>query len=130
MSAAWRSAALVTLWIGVPGCGPARGVSAAPAPVPAVPAMQVDVTLFFIGDAGAPAAPPDSEPVLRALRAAVGTAPRPVVVFLGDNVYPRGLPDSADGSRREAERRPRAPLAVLLASGAPGVVVPRDPGRG
>jgi len=83
-----------------------------------MPAVQVDVTLFFIGDAGAPAAPPDSEPVLVALRAAVATAPRPVVVFLGDNVYPRGLPDSADAGRPEAERRLGAQLAVLRASGA------------
>ena len=124
MFPAWRSAALATLWIGIPGCGPARGVSAPPAPFPAVPAAQVDVTLFFIGDAGAPAAPPDSEPVLLALRAAAATASRPVVVFLGDNVYPRGLPDSADGGRPEAERRLGAQLAVLRASGARGVFVP------
>jgi hypothetical protein len=119
----WRLAVLATLWIGWPGCGPAREASAAPVPMPAA-AAEVDLTLFLIGDAGAPAAPPDSEPVLMALRAAATTAPHPLVVFLGDNVYPRGLPDSAAESRPEAERRLSAQLAVLRASGARGVFVP------
>ena len=81
-----RLAALAWLWIGLPGCSPPRRVSTVPAPAPVAPAAQVDVTLFLIGDAGAPAAPPDSEPVLEALRAAATAAPQPVIVFLGDNI--------------------------------------------
>jgi len=91
--------------------------------VPAAPRAQVDVTLFLIGDAGAPA-PRDSEPVLVALRAAAAAAAHPVIIFLGDNVYPRGLPDSGAPGRPEAERRLTAQLEVLRASGARGIFVP------
>ena len=69
---AWqRLGLLIPLWIAVPRCGSPHGVIAAAAPVSAVspPPGDIEPTLFFIGDAGAPAAPPDSEPVLVALRA-------------------------------------------------------------
>ncbi|HXV91069.1 MAG TPA: metallophosphoesterase [Gemmatimonadales bacterium] len=80
---------------------------AAPAPTGAV-----DVSLFLVGDAGEP--DDAGEPTLAALRTAVSTAPgERVVVFLGDNVYPHGLPDSAAADRAEAERR----LAMQLAAG-------------
>jgi len=105
-------------------CGSPRGVSATVAPVPGAAPTDVEVTLFFIGDAGAPAPPPDSEPVLVALRTAVAEASHPLVIFLGDNVYPGGLPDSSNPARPEAERRLRAQLAVLRATGAQGVFVP------
>jgi len=78
----------------------------------------------LVGDAGAPAAPPDSEPVLVALRTAATGVPHSVIVFLGDNVYPRGMPDSGDAGRAEAERRLSAQLAVLHATGARGLFVP------
>ena len=68
-SPAWRFAALATLGIGVQACGPARPANAAPGTAPPAPPAEIDVSLFLIGDAGAPAAPPDSEPVLMALRA-------------------------------------------------------------
>lgn len=124
-SPAWRWALTVTpLWVGLPACSSPRGVSAAVAPVPAAARGDVETTLFFIGDAGAPAAPPDSEPVLVALRRAVAGAPHPFVVFLGDNVYPRGVPDSSSPQRPEAERRLRAQLEVLRATGVRGVFVP------
>ena len=119
-----RVTALAALWIGWPGCAVSREVSAAPVVLPAAPDGSVDVTLFLIGDAGAPAAPPDSEPVLTALRTAATGAPHAVVVFLGDNIYPRGLPDSGAASRPEAERRLSAELGVVRASGARGVFVP------
>jgi len=123
-SARLRVAALAALWIGWPGCGASPQVRADPLPLPAAPDGPVDLTLFLIGDAGAPAAPPDSEPVLTALRTAATAAPHAVVVFLGDNIYPRGLPDSAAPERPEAERRLDAELNVLRASGARGVFVP------
>ena len=90
------------LGIGLQGCGHARPASAAPGTAPPAPPAEIDVSLFLIGDAGAPAAPPDSEPVLMALRAAAASAPHPVIVFLGDNVYPDGMPDSATPKRRAA----------------------------
>lgn len=122
----WRRlAAPASLWIGLQACGSGRGASATAAvPVPAAPAAEIDVSLFLIGDTGAPAAPPDSEPVLTALAAATAAAPHPVVVFLGDNLYPRGLPDSGATGRREAERRLNEQLRVLQATGARGVFLP------
>jgi len=116
-----RCVALMSLWIGVQGCGSGR---ATVPPVPAAPEADIDVTLFLIGDAGAPAAPPDSEPVFVALREAAAAAPHPVIVFLGDNLYPRGLPDSGAPDRPEAERRLGELLGVLRATGARGIFVP------
>jgi hypothetical protein len=109
------------------------GAGPAPAPLPAVPSAAlaplpadatVETTLFLIGDAGAPA--PGGEPVLRALAQALGSAAGDdrVVVFLGDNVYPRGLPDSAAPDRPEMERRLDAQMDVVLLAGARGIFVP------
>jgi len=121
---AWWLAALASVWIGLHGCGQVGAVGAAPAAAPPALPAQIDVTLFLIGDAGAPAAPPDSEPVLVALRVAAASAPHPVIVFLGDNVYPDGMPDSAALKRRAAERVLTQQLRVLQASGARGFFVP------
>jgi hypothetical protein len=121
---AWRLAVLASLCIGLQGCGHARAVSAAPAAAPPASPAEIDVTLFLIGDAGAPAAPPDSEPVFMALRAAAASAPHAVIVFLGDNIYPSGMPDSAAPKRRAAERVLTQQLRVLQASGARGFFVP------
>lgn len=118
-----RRAAPAVLCIALQACAPARAARAGAAPVPAAPTAEVDVTLFLIGDAGAPAAPPDSEPVLVALRVAAAAAPHPIVVFLGDNVYPHGLPDSQAAAWPEAERRLTAQLRALRVSGAQGVFV-------
>ncbi len=124
-SRAWRLAFLASLYIGFEGCGHARAVGAAAAapPAPPAPPAEIDVTLFLIGDAGGPA-PPDSEPVLLALRAAAAAVPHPVIVFLGDNVYPDGMPDSAAPNRATAERTLTQELHVLESSGARGFFVP------
>ena len=74
-----------------------------------VPANEIAGSVFLVGDAGAPK--PTGEPVLRALtRALVGHPDSTLVLFLGDNVYPLGLPDSADRTFPEAARRLRAQL--------------------
>lgn len=60
---AWRLLATVAALgggLGLEGCGSGGRASAAGAPVPEAPAAEIDVTLFVIGDAGAPAAPPDT----------------------------------------------------------------------
>ena len=75
-----------------------------PAPVPALPPEEVETSLYLIGDAGAP--DPKGEPVLEALgRDLAASQAERVVVFLGDNVYPRGLPAPGEPDRPEAERR-------------------------
>jgi len=76
-------------------------------PVPADILQRV----VFIGDAGAPAV--EGEPVLESLRDTTrNVADRTVVVFLGDNIYPAGLPPAGSPDRGEAE----AALAAQLAA--------------
>jgi hypothetical protein len=82
----------------------------------------VELVLYLVGDAGSPA--PGFEPVLAAVaRDAARVPDRSVVLFLGDNVYPRGLPDSRHPRRAESERRLDAQLAVLRETGARGFFV-------
>ncbi len=114
---------LAGLWVAVGACEAGQAARRDIAPVPPASPAGIDVTLYLIGDAGDPA--PGREPVLAALeaQAAAGGATS-VIVFLGDNVYPRGLPDSADPARPEAERRLRAQVGVLERIGARGIFVP------
>ena len=101
-----------------------------PAKQPAAPDSEAkskddppDVTVFLIGDAGAPAE--GHEPVLEALeKAASEDARRNVIVFLGDNVYPDGMPDSLAPGRKEAERRINMQLDVIKQSKARGIFIP------
>ncbi len=79
-------------------------------------------TLLLVGDAGAPAA---DEPVLRALAAEAAKAPeRTLVVFLGDNLYPNGLPPEGAASRAEGERRLAAQADAALRAGARVLFLP------
>jgi hypothetical protein len=85
---------------------------------------SVAVRLVLIGDAGLPAK--DGEPVLKALRNAIEKdADDTFVVFLGDNVYPRGLTDSTNlAERQEGERILQEQIDAVVESGARGVMVP------
>jgi hypothetical protein len=83
---------------------------------------DVEVALYLIGDAGAPK--PDDQ-VLAALEADVGRHPeRSTVVFLGDNIYPKGMPDSAAPNRAESERRLQEQIDAVLDAGGRAVFVP------
>lgn len=93
------------------------------APVPAACADPgaPDATLFLVGDAGAPR--DDGEPVLAALavagaeaRARTGTG-RTAVAFLGDNVYPDGIPAEPGPERTRAEQRLGAQLEAVRRAG-------------
>lgn len=105
----------------LPACGRSAynlGRLAAPAP-----ADSVALTLVLIGDAGLP--DPEGEPVLDALRRDLAADPtRTLVVFLGDNVYPHGIPDEDAPDRAEAERILRGQMAPLLETGTRGIFVP------
>ena len=94
-----------------------------PAPVPALAPGDIATSLYLIGDAGKPDS--TGEPVLEALRRdlASRTSPR-VVVFLGDNVYPRGLPAPGQPGRRAAERSLRNQVEAVTATGSLGYLVP------
>lgn len=90
----------------------ARIIRTATPPAPAVAAEAIGSTLFLIGDAGSPT---DNEPVLATLEQQVRAAPaQKTIVYLGDNIYPRGLPDSGARGYDEAVRRLDAQIAVAL----------------
>src|SRR5919109_1917786 len=104
----------------VAACAPPR-----PLPPPGVAAApdEIETTLFITGDACEPIRRGD--PVLAALRRAVAErGDRAIVAFLGDNIYPRGMPPEGASDRRDAERRLNAQLAVVLQTGARGIFVP------
>lgn len=89
----------------------------------AAPAADVDSTIFLIGDAGAPAL--QREPVFEALSHDAACDANPsVVLFLGDNIYPRGLSLPGTLDRDEGERRLCMQLDVLRASRARGIFIP------
>ena len=98
----WKGGLTVFLLLVVTSC---RGGLLAPSFEPVGPAETgaIESTIFLIGDAGNPS--PD-EPVLLALKRQITESQgERVVVFLGDNVYPRGMPVEGAPDRSEAERR-------------------------
>jgi hypothetical protein len=95
----------------------------APLPVPALRPESIETSLYLIGDAGAP----DTlrEPVLLALRQELASrSSQGVVVFLGDNAYPRGLPAPNHPGRRKAEFNLAAQVESITGSGATGYFIP------
>ena len=83
---------------------------------------QPALAVYLIGDAGKPA--PGGDPVLIAAERLASRDPdRSLVVFLGDNLYPDGVPDEAGPRRVEAERVLQAQLEVPLNAGARGIFV-------
>jgi hypothetical protein len=95
-------------------------LAAAALPPPA--ALLLAVHLFLIGDAGEPAA---DEPVLRALAGELSRAPdSSVVVVLGDNLYPKGLPPESDPDFAEMARRIDAQVDVVRAASVRTIFIP------
>lgn len=110
-------AAAGLVWLGLGGALPA----AEPAAPSSLFASDVE-TLLLVGDAGKPA---PGEPLLKALAAeAAGDPDRTLVIFLGDNLYPRGLPEARDPERKEGERRLAAQADAALGAGARVLFVP------
>lgn len=116
---ACTSALWALLWACTPALEPAR-------PVPARPADtdSIELALFLIGDAGSAAY--DGEPVLHDLsRQSDSLRPaRQFVVFLGDNVYPRGVPPVGHPNRDDAERKIAAQVLAVRKGAAQGLLVP------
>jgi hypothetical protein len=111
-------AAAALCWLAL--AAPLQGVGPAAAPSSAF--AEGVGTLLLVGDAGAPAA---DEPLLRAVASEAAKDPaRTLVVFLGDNLYPRGLPGEKGPSRREGERRLAAQADAGLVAGARVLFVP------
>ncbi len=97
-----------------PKCSSFAGVPRSPGPL--------DSLVFVIGDAGGP--PERSRPILTQVQTQAADvartlgAERTSVIFVGDNIYPNGLPDTNEKGRRDAEERLLAQLKVSE-SGAP-----------
>jgi hypothetical protein len=86
--------------------------------------LGFDATLLLVGDAGEPRLD-GSDPILAAVRAEAATQPdRTTVVFLGDNVYPHGLPAPGAPEREHAEQVLRVQAEAATAAGARAVFVP------
>ena len=99
------------------------GSPAFASPVEPPPPDDAAETLFLIGDAGKPAK--GGEPVLIALRHQVErSGDRATVAFLGDNLYPKGLPDPGDREFAEMARRLDDQVDAVKGTGARVVFIP------
>ena len=117
------SAVAVAVAVAVTACSSALE-PATPVAAPVPPRDSIEIAIFLIGDAGSQAY--DGEPVLREL-ALQSDSLRPVhqfIVFLGDNVYPRGVPPIGDPNRKDAERRLAAQVLAIRKGSAQGLLVP------
>ena len=101
------------------------GEAARPAAEPVAPSSPFAATvetLLLVGDAGKPAV---GEPLLKAVAAEAARDPeRTLVVYLGDNLYPNGLPGERDPWRGEGERRLAAQADAALGAGARVLFLP------
>jgi len=88
-----------------------------------IPADQIETTLFFVGDAGE-ADPRQVGAPLDSLAVQASESPaRTIVVFLGDNVYPGGIP--AEGAAEWADARRRLEAQVrAIPPGVRGIFLP------
>jgi hypothetical protein len=93
----------------------------APTLVPAPSVADVEATLFLIGDAGEPR---EDDRVLAALTREASAAENATIVFLGDNLYDYGLPDTTDRDRSIHEQRLRWQMAAGLTGGVPTYFIP------
>jgi len=84
---------------------------------------EIETTLFLIGDAGEPD-PRNNAFVLDSLKRQAAEAPgRAVIVFLGDNVYPNGVPVDSSLTWPDARRRLETQVNAVP-PGARGIFLP------
>lgn len=79
-------------------------------------------SLFFIGDAGEPFL--EESTIGTVLRKDIQSHKKATVVFLGDNVYPAGMPDVGDSDRPESERTLRTQVEWLHGLDVEGIFIP------
>ena len=77
------------------------------------PDSTLEYMIFLIGDGGAPSRDTAAVNFMLLDRALADAGERSAIVFLGDNIYPSGMPPETSPARAEAERRIDAQLAVL-----------------
>src|SRR5258708_3050521 len=84
---------------------------------------DVETTLFLIGDAGEPD-PREPTLVLDSLSAQAAQIPgRALIVFLGDNVYPNGIPEEGQAEYADARRRLEVQVNAIP-KGVRGIFIP------
>ncbi len=84
----------------------------------------VKQSIYLIGDAGEPLED-QKEPVFQLLTRSVSLSPtQSTIIFLGDNIYPSGLPDSGNIDRQEMERRLNDQISIGAQSGARTIFIP------
>jgi hypothetical protein len=84
---------------------------------------EIETTLFLIGDAGEPDPRHVGTP-LDSLAVQAAAAPeRSIIVFLGDNVYPSGIPQEGHAEYADARRRLEAQVRSVP-RGARGIFLP------
>ena len=84
---------------------------------------EIETTLFLIGDAGEPDPRQVGSP-LDSLAVQAAAAPeRTIVIYLGDNVYPAGIPSEGAAEWADARRRLDAQVKAIPL-GARGIFVP------
>src|SRR5687768_16532478 len=88
------------------------------------PAPQnIETSIFLIGDAGQPD-PREVGAPLESLTVQASVAPeRSIVVFLGDNVYPDGIPEEGHAEWADARRRLQSQV-LAVPQGARGIFLP------
>jgi hypothetical protein len=85
--------------------------------------QDIETSLFLIGDAGEPDPRAIGAP-LDSLTAQAAVAPqRSIIIFLGDNVYPEGIPEEGHAEWADARRRLEAQV-LAIPQGARGIFLP------
>lgn len=83
----------------------------------------IESTVFFIGDAGEPD-PRDIGAPLESLTVQASVNPeRTIIVYLGDNIYPEGIPEEGAAEYRDSRRRLAAQV-LAVPPGAKGIFLP------
>jgi hypothetical protein len=84
---------------------------------------EIETSLFLIGDAGEPDPRAVGAPLESLTVQASGAPRRAIVVFLGDNVYPDGIPEEGRAEFADARRRLEAQVRAVP-EGARGFFIP------
>ncbi|MCA9741718.1 MAG: metallophosphoesterase [Deferribacteres bacterium] len=89
------------------------------------PALEsVTQRLILIGDAGEPFKNPKASVLAQLSQRANELSDRTTVLFLGDNIYPAGLPAEDAPNRAQMEAKILQQIEAVLQSGANGIFVP------
>jgi hypothetical protein len=107
---------LLLLLVHVTGCRPQLHSSS-------IDPTEIETTVFLIGDAGQPD-PRNVGAPLDTLAAHASLAPdRTIILFLGDNVYPEGMPEEDAAEWADSRRRLQAQVNAVP-PGARGIFLP------